>query len=93
MACAIRNGELTIAKLTLSVDEAVVEKAKQLAEANHTSVSAMFSRFVLALSAPQSGRPKIGPLTRTLTGILDLPPGKDYKELPAEALAEEHGVQ
>jgi hypothetical protein len=79
-------------KLTLSVEPSVVEKAKQMAKANKTSVSAMFSQFVESAAAPRQRRPKIGPLTRQLSGMIELPPGTDYKELLAEALADKYGV-
>jgi hypothetical protein len=79
-------------KLTLSIEPSVVEKAKQMAEANKTSVSAMFSQFVESAAAPRKQRPKIGPLTRKLSGTIELPPGKDYKELLAEALADKYGA-
>ena len=80
-------------KLTLSVDEAVVEKAKELAQANNTSVSAMFSRFVQAMSAPPPSSIKIGPLTRKATGLMKLPAGKDYKEILTDALLEKYGIR
>jgi hypothetical protein len=79
-------------KLTLSIEPSVVKKAKQMAEANHTSVSAMFSQFVESASAPRGRRPKIGPLTRKLSGVIELPPGKDYKKLVEEALADKYKV-
>jgi hypothetical protein len=79
-------------KLTLSVEEDVVEKAKHIAAANKTSVSAMFSQFVHSMADSRGRGPKIGPLTRKLTGVAKLPPGKDYKEVLADALAEKYGV-
>lgn len=79
-------------KLTLSVEEAVVEKAKRIAKANETSVSAMFSQFVEVVAARHTRRAKVGPLTRKLSGIIKLPPGKDYKELLTEALMDKHGI-
>ncbi len=79
-------------KLTLSIEEAVVEKAKQIAEDNHTSVSAMFTQFVESAAARDKQDFKIGPLTRKLSGIIDLPPNKSQKELLAEALADKYGV-
>jgi len=88
----IRVGELAMTKLTLSVDEAVVERAKEIAQANGTSVSAMFSRFVKSMDSPIPKDFKIGPLTRKATGIAKLPPGKDYKEALADALAEKYGI-
>ena len=44
-------------KLTLSIEPSVVEKAKQMAEANNTSVSAMFTRFVESASAERGDGP------------------------------------
>ena len=79
-------------KLTLSVEEAVVEKAKRIAEANQTSVSAMFSQFVCSTAAEPKRRTKIGPLTRKLSGVVKLPAGKDYKEAITEALMDKHGI-
>ena len=79
-------------KLTLSIDEAVVEKAKRIAEANRTSVSAMFSQFVQSAGAQHKRQTKIGPLTRKLSGIVKLPAGKDYKEALTEALMAKHGI-
>jgi hypothetical protein len=79
-------------KLTLSIEEPVVEKAKQIAEANQTSVSAMFSQFVESMAADRAGPVKIGPLTRKLTGLMKLPPGKDYKDLVADALMDKYKI-
>jgi hypothetical protein len=79
-------------KLTLSIEPAVVEKAKQMAEANKTSVSAMFSQFVESAAAPRTRRRKVGPLTRKVSGAIELPRGKDYKNLLEDALADKYGV-
>jgi hypothetical protein len=84
-------GEPAMTKLTLSVDEIVVEKAKRVAKANKTSVSAMFSQFVESVATPPTRRAKIGPLTRKLSGVITLPSGKDYKRLLAKALMDKHG--
>jgi hypothetical protein len=76
-------------KLTLSIDEAVVAKAKQIANANGTSVSAMFTQFVQSVAAPRrAGR--IGPLTRKLSGVVKLPRGRNYKDLLSDALTERY---
>jgi len=79
-------------KLTLSIDEAVVDKAKQIAQANKTSVSALFSQFVQSMAGQRARRAKIGPLTRKLSGIVKLPPEKGYKELLTEALMDKYGI-
>ena len=79
-------------KLTLSIDEIVVEQAKQIADANNTSVSAMFSQFVQSMASRRSRPKKIGPLTRKLSGIVKLPASKGYKELLTEALVDKYRV-
>ena len=80
-------------KLTLSMEEAVVEKAKSHAAANGMSVSAMFTQFVKSLDAGKNRPLRIGPLTRKLTGILQLPPGKDYRDVLTDALEEKYGIR
>lgn len=79
-------------KLTLSIEPSVVKKAKQMAAANKTSVSAMFSQFVESAATQRERRPKIGPLTRQLSGVITLRASKDYKELLGDALADKYGV-
>jgi hypothetical protein len=77
-------------RLTLSVDASVIEKAKRMAKANGTSVSAMFSHFIESVATPRRRRPKIGPLTRELSGMIALPPDKDYRRLLDDALTHKH---
>ena len=79
-------------KLTLSVDESVLKKARRLARAGGTSISSMFSRFIESM-APRGGRPRrIGPRTRQACGLVRLPRGKDYRDVLAEALMDKYGL-
>ena len=82
-------------KLTLSADENVIRKARQLARQNKTSISAMFSRFVLATSkrGGPSGGEELGPLTRKALGLAKLPAGKPDRELLEEALLAKYGFK
>lgn len=64
-----------MAKLTLSVDETVVERAKEFARRQGTSVSALVERYLDALAQP--GRPvsagktaPLPPVTARLAGLL-----------------------
>jgi hypothetical protein len=77
-------------KLTLSANEKVVARAKQLAVRNHTSVSAMFDRFVKAIAPPRDAAPPVGPITRKATGLIKMPRSKSDRALLEEALAEKH---
>lgn len=78
--------------MTLSIEPAIIEKAKRMAEANNTTVSAMFTQFIEFATAERERRSKIGPLTQKLSGIIDLPPGKNHKKLVEEALARKYRV-
>jgi hypothetical protein len=77
-------------KLTLSMDEEVIEQAKRVAAEQGTSVSAMFSNIVRVMAIRKGEKIEIGPLTRRATGLAKLPPGKTDRELLVEALIEKH---
>ena len=80
-------------KLTLSADETLVDDAKKLARERHTSVSAMFSRFVAAAKQERDGgSPPLGPLTQRAIGLVRLPDDRPDHELLAEALGDKYQV-
>ena len=54
-------------KLTLSVDEATVERAKRFSQRHHTSVSRLVSQFLASLD--DSAAPA-APITARLRGVL-----------------------
>jgi hypothetical protein len=59
-----------MAKLTLSVDDRVVERAKQYAGKQGTSVSALVERYLEALTRPTLRRENLPPVVRRLHGVL-----------------------
>lgn len=67
-------------KLTLSVDEQVIEQAKRYAKQRRTSVSQLVEAFLGRLSAAPS-TPDLPPVTRRLYGVLKSRASKkDYLE-------------
>jgi len=80
-------------KLTLSIDEEVIDQAKRIAERRGTSVSAMFTQFVNAVSGkgPSPRNRRSAPLTRNAIGLVKLPKNKTDRVLIEEALAERYG--
>lgn len=82
-------------KLTLSADEEVVRKARRLARKGNTSISAMFSRFILIQSRREQPTPeeRLGPLTRKALGLGKLPAGASYRQVLEEALVEKYGIR
>jgi hypothetical protein len=78
-------------KLTLSADRQIVSDAKRLAEARHTSVSALFSRFVAGLKQVDRAKPeKLGPVTYRASGLVRLSKKISDQDLVADALNEKY---
>jgi hypothetical protein len=59
-----------MSKLTLSVDAAVVERAKAYAARRGTSVSRLVETYLGLLSEGPAGSDELPPITRRLSGIL-----------------------
>ncbi len=80
------------AKLTLSIDKKVIERAKLYAQVNEQSVSSLVEAYLDRIST-QTVIPNDtqAPITGSLTGMFatdDL--DQDYKELLADARMEKH---
>ena len=76
-------------KLTLNVDSEIIAGAKKLAAENNTSVSAMFSRFIQALTKREPKGSTIGKLTSEASGVIDLH-SKSYKDELSDALTKKY---
>ncbi len=72
-------------KLTLSVDKALIERAKQFSRRNDTTVSELVSRFLASLD---DDRDRAAPITSRLRGVL--PSGVEREE-HHEYLEVKHG--
>ena len=77
------------ANITLRPSKQEIELAHKLAAQEDTSITQLFSSFILARSG-QSLRKQIpiGPMTRSVTAILKVPEGWEYKR-GVEACLEE----
>ncbi|MBN2341683.1 MAG: hypothetical protein JXX29_00395 [Deltaproteobacteria bacterium] len=74
------------AKLTLLIDEKIVEKAKSFAREQHTSLSKLVERYFQSLSADESGFLNLSPKTRSLMGTFS----DDGAELTYKELVEKY---
>ncbi len=79
-------------KLTLSADEEVIELAKKIATMHKTSISALFEHLVRFLSKREGALPPLGPIARSASGIIKLPPRRREKEILEDALMEKEGL-
>ncbi|MFG0249804.1 MAG: DUF6364 family protein [Phycisphaeraceae bacterium JB051] len=73
-------------KLTLSAEAEVIAKAKQLADEQGTSVSAMFSQFVMSHETTRS-RQTAAPITRRSRGLAQVDPQLTDRQLFEQAIA------
>tara|TARA_R110002072_G_scaffold142163_6_gene287567 strand:- start:754 stop:1011 length:258 start_codon:yes stop_codon:yes gene_type:complete len=81
-------------KLTLSIEESIVEAAKQLAKEIGTSLSNVIEnqlKMVLTKRTKNRNDVVISPQVRKLRGVAKLDPEKSYKQLRAEMLEEKYG--
>lgn len=84
-------------KLTLSVEPAVIAKARRISKRRRTSVSAMFAHFIASLDEGSSEVREMPPVTRRVLEMgAKLPPVPadwDYREALSDTLAEKYGVK
>ncbi len=70
-------------KLTLKLNESVINQAKQYAEANNISLSKLIENYLRAITTENKENTKISPLVESLTGVIKLDEDdyrKDYTD-------------
>jgi hypothetical protein len=78
-------------KLTLNIDQNVVENAKIYAKNTKRSVSKLVEEYLASIAHNNtiSNRP-LGPITKELAGVVKVNGDVDYKELLTGALMEKY---
>ncbi|MBZ5634112.1 MAG: DUF6364 family protein [Acidobacteriia bacterium] len=69
-----------MAKLTLSVDNRVVSRAKQYAKRRGVSVSEMVEAYLSAVAEPASSATGSAPILRSVRGVLKDADVEDYRK-------------
>lgn len=59
-------------KLTLKLNESVIEQAKQYAKEHNISLSKMIENYLQAITEKKKKEIKISPLVESLTGVIKL---------------------
>ena len=67
-------------KLTLKLDQTVIEKAKEFAKNQSTSLSKLIENYLLSITNEQTSDGDISPLVKSLSGVIKLPKDTDPKE-------------
>ncbi len=78
-------------KLTLNIDDSIIERAKRYAKTNNVSLSKLIESYLSSLTAPRRKKnAKITPLVESLIGVIELPDGFDEKEAYSRYLTEKY---
>ena len=77
-------------KLTLKLEHAVIEKAKDYARKQKTSLSRLIENYLNHLTSETEEDKEITPLVKSLSGILDLPADFDHKKAYGEHLSKKY---
>jgi hypothetical protein len=67
-------------KLTLKLNESIIEKAKVYARLHKTSLSGIIENFLQKLTDEENEKKQITPLVKSLSGIIELPNDAGYKK-------------
>lgn len=63
-------------KLTLKLNEDIIQKAKEYAKARKTSLSDLIENYLQKLTTNKKNNKTITPLVKSLSGVINLP--QDY---------------
>lgn len=77
-------------KLTLKLKQSVIEKAKEHAKNQRTSLSRLIENYLLNITNEKESSDKITPLVKSLSGIIDLPKDFDPKKGYADFLTDKY---
>lgn len=77
-------------KLTLRLNSNVIQRAKNWAQKNKTSLSKMIESYLNSVTNQKSKDIEITPLVESLSGIIELPENYDYRKDYSKHLSEKY---
>lgn len=78
-------------KLTLKLNEYVIEKAKRYARERNTSLSDMVESYLIHITEEENEKStEITPLVKSLMGVISLPADFDEKKAYADYLTQKY---
>jgi hypothetical protein len=79
-------------KLTLNIEQDVVENAKIYAKSQKRSVSKLVEEYLSSISLNKKANENnsLGPITKELVGIIKIKKSVDYKDVLSDALMEKY---
>lgn len=67
-------------KLTLRLNDSVIERAKKYAKSQRISLSKMIEAYLDSLTKEKEKADSVTPLVESLSGVINLPSDFDYKK-------------
>ena len=77
-------------KLTLSLDQSIINRAKQYAKSNNISLSKLIEAYLTTLTKQKKANPEITPLVKSLSGVIKLEDSFDNKKSYTDFLTEKY---
>lgn len=78
-------------KLTLTIDQSVIERAKKYARQKERSLSDLIENYLKALTTEEiSKQDELSPTVKSLKGSFKMPKDFDYKKELSERLSEKY---
>jgi hypothetical protein len=74
-------------KLTLTIEQSIIEKAKSYAKEKGRSLSDIIENYLKAITADQRKTEDISPIVNSLRGSFKAPENFDYKEELSKGLS------
>ncbi len=78
------------AKLTLKLNQAIIEKAKEYAKSKQISLSDLIENYLQKLTNDKKSNKTITPLVKSLSGVIKLPDNYNEKEDYTDYLAKKY---
>ncbi|WP_428328208.1 DUF6364 family protein [Mucilaginibacter sp.] len=77
-------------KLTLTMEDGVIDSAKKYARQNGRSLSDIVENYLKSITTHQGTTEEISPKVSRLMGVIQLPDDFDYKKELTKALVKKH---
>jgi hypothetical protein len=77
-------------KLTLSLNQGIIENAKIYAKSNNISLSKLIESYLATLTKKSEMKSEITPLVKSLSGVIELPEEFNEREAYSNYLLEKY---
>ncbi len=85
-----QNIRVMLTKLTLTIDQEVVENAKIYAKKNGRSLSSLIEGYLKALSQQEEEVSHLSPRVKSLLGSVKVPADFNYKNILSDSINSKH---